>query len=113
MIYLASPYSHPNWLIRESRFLAARQAVGRLLASGHTIFSPIVYSHQFAETHGTEFTAWINFDFRMIDAASELWVLKIDGWDRSIGVIKEIEYARKERMIPVKFVDPETLKVSE
>jgi hypothetical protein len=45
VIYLASPYSHPNPAVREQRFQAACQAAAALLRSGQAVFAPIVHSH--------------------------------------------------------------------
>jgi hypothetical protein len=45
MIYLASPYSHPDAEVRERRFDAACRAAAALICQGKTIFSPIAHSH--------------------------------------------------------------------
>jgi hypothetical protein len=107
MIYLASPYSHPSPQVREARFVLVREATLRLLQT-LVVFSPIVYSHQFSAFIGTDFSAWQTFDNAMIDAAKELWVLKIDGWETSNGVWNEIEHAKATGK-PVKYIDPNTL----
>lgn len=44
MIYLASPYSHPEPRIKEARFRAAAQ----LFKRGHLVFCPIAMSHPLA-----------------------------------------------------------------
>jgi Domain of unknown function (DUF1937) len=49
MIYLASPYSHPDATVRESRFRAACQAVVALLLTGEVVFAPIVHCHPLVE----------------------------------------------------------------
>jgi len=43
-------------------------------------------------------------DLPILACASRLIVLRLDGWDRSRGVTKEIEFAA-ERGIPVEFID--------
>lgn len=110
MIYLASPYSHDQPAVRQRRYELARDVTGRLIQVGHVVFSPIVYSHQFAESHGTEFRAWSFFDLAMIDAASELIVLMIDGWELSKGVWAEVEHA-KQKGITVRYMNPQTMEV--
>jgi Domain of unknown function (DUF1937). len=45
MIYLASPYSHPDPLVREARFDAACRAMADLVHAGQIVFSPIVHGH--------------------------------------------------------------------
>ena len=46
MIYLASPYSHPDPLVRHARFEAACQATAGLLRAGRPVFAPIVQGHE-------------------------------------------------------------------
>ena len=56
MIYLASPYSHPDPAVRKERFHAACQARAELIRAGWIVFSPIVHSHPLVE-HGVP-TTW-------------------------------------------------------
>jgi nucleoside 2-deoxyribosyltransferase len=112
MIYLASPYSDPSSDVRHDRFLAAKAATMRLLKAGHLVFSPITYSHQFADLLGTDFEAWRTFDLAMIDCCDELWVLKLGGYFESSGVWNELEYANAIGK-PVKYLDPTTLEAVE
>ncbi len=45
MIYLASPYTHVDAAVRESRFDAACLAMSTLMRAGLSVYSPIVHSH--------------------------------------------------------------------
>lgn len=45
MIYLASPYSHPDPAVEELRFEAACEAACKLMQQGHHVFSPIAHTH--------------------------------------------------------------------
>jgi hypothetical protein len=76
MIYLASPYSHPDAFVRERRFQAACEAAARLMQDGHHVFSPIAHSLTIA-VHGvpTDWTYWKTFDSHMLAACGELAVL--------------------------------------
>lgn len=109
MIYLASPYSHEQPAVRQRRYELAREATGKLIELGHVVFSPIVYSHQFAASHGTDFAAWESFDLAMIGIAEELIVLMIGGWETSKGVWAEVEHA-KQSGVSVKYMNPETME---
>lgn len=95
MIYLVSPYSHEQESVRHRRFLQARDYTYYALARGVSLFSPIVYGHQFSREYGagTAHEDWLTFNCDMMDAAECLWVLKLDGWETSRGVQHEIEYA--------------------
>jgi nucleoside 2-deoxyribosyltransferase len=96
MIYLASPYSHPDPAVREHRFQAACRAAARLIRLGRTVYSPIAHSHSIA-AHGlpTEWEFWESIDRRHLDDCDEVVVLMLDGWKTSAGVQAEIKYAEK------------------
>ena len=96
MIYLASPYSHPDPLVRKTRFLLAEQATAILLNQGIFTFSPIVHCHALAERHTipTDFAFWRGYNFDMLRRADLVSVLAIPGWKESVGVQAEIEMAR-------------------
>jgi len=107
MIYLASPYSHPDPRVREHRFRAACQATASLLRDGHVIFSPIVHSHPLvAFGLPTVWSSWERIDRAYLERCDEVMVLMLDGWEASIGVQAEIGIARALGK-PVRFVAPE------
>ena len=99
MIYLASPYSsHESETVERWRFEKVQEVTASLLAKGLTVFSPIAYSHQFV-THfqgfGKCFESWRFFDEEMIAACDEVWCLKLPDWEKSRGVIAELQLARQ------------------
>lgn len=104
MIYLASPYSHPDAAVRQLRFEKVRELTAELLKSGAVVFSPIVYGHMIA----TEFKLpgdakyWFNFNRAILRHASSMIVYQLDGWRESKGVQQEISLAT-ELGIPVGF----------
>ena len=106
LIYLASPYSHPNKAVVEERYLAVCRAAGEFMRQGHLIYSPIAHTHALAQTSQlpTDFEFWGDFDEAMISRCSELWVLMLDGYDESRGVAEEIAIA-DAREIPVVYMD--------
>lgn len=98
MIYLASPYSHPDPEVRRDRFLAVCSAAARLIYNGHRVFSPVAHSHPIAMTGHVDAMAhklWLDWSLDMLGRCDVLWVLKIPGWDQSKGVCMEIEAAMK------------------
>jgi hypothetical protein len=96
MIYLASPYSHPDPAVREQRYAAALLFTAQQLSEGIAIFSPIVYGHQLSIVHSfpTDAKSWASFNDDMLDICDRLWVLKLDGWEQSVGVAEEIRQAK-------------------
>lgn len=107
MIYLASPYSHPDPAVREARFQAACRQAAEMLRCGILVFSPIAHTHPIAK-YGLplEWARWEKYDRIFLEMCSEVWVLTLDGWQESKGVQAEIGIAR-ELGKPVVFVEPE------
>ncbi len=79
MIYLASPYTHPDPAVRQARFEAACRAAAAMIRAGKTVFSPVVHSHPLTQ-YGLPFDwrAWSKHDRRFLEACDELVVLTLD-----------------------------------
>ena len=107
MIYLASPYSHPDEAVRKERAIAALRYTSAQMALGYLIFSPIVYGYQFHAcdlTEGDHIT-WLAFNNYMINKSTEMHVLRLEGWKESAGIKDEWEFA--ERLgLRIRTVDP-------
>lgn len=108
MIYLASPYTHPNPKVREARAADAARVSAILMKGSRHVCSPIAHTHAIAVAGGLlkgwEF--WKPYDTWFIKRVDEVWVLMIDGWRESRGVTEEIGMAR-ELGKPLRFVDAE------
>jgi len=113
MIYLASPYSHPDPSVREQRFHAACQAAAGLIRSGATVFSPIAHSHSIAQ-HGlpTDWRFWERHVREQLLYCDEVVVLTLDSWRDSQGVRAEIQIAAELGKL-VWYLDPPRSKSSE
>jgi nucleoside 2-deoxyribosyltransferase len=107
MIYLASPYSHPDATVCEARFRAACRATAALLRAGCAVYSPVVHGHPLVE-HGlpTDWTFWEQFDRDYLERCDEVIVLMLDGWRESAGVQAEVQIAR-DLGKPVRYTAPE------
>lgn len=95
IIYLASPCSHPDADVREERFQAVCREAAKIMESGQMVFSPMAHGHPIA-LYGdlpSDWEYWAKYDRKLIEFCSELWVLMIDGWKESKGVINEIKIA--------------------
>lgn len=105
MIYLASPYTHPDPVVREDRFHIVCRAAGHFMAKGHKIFSPIAHTHPIcvAKELPFEFGFWAELDKEMIRLCDEFWILQMDGWRESKGIAAELDYANSLGK-PVKYV---------
>lgn len=100
MIYLASPYSADDPFEMEARYLAAAKALAWLLKERYWTFSPIVHCHELKKIVQLpgDHEFWLDYDCYILSRCSALYVLGIDGWERSKGVTMEREFARKNNI---------------
>ncbi|WP_165899762.1 DUF1937 family protein [Borborobacter arsenicus] len=90
--YLGSPYSlYKHGLHRAAR--EAAMAAARLMEIGLVVYAPIPHGHSIAcwGDLPAEWEFWKRQCQPYIDAASSLVVLKLDGWQDSVGLTYEIE----------------------
>lgn len=107
LVYLASPYSHPDGHVRTKRFEEVCKKAAELMGAGYLVFCPIAHSHPIEVIGMPDIKSgdwWLRQDFAILKACDELVVLKMDGWDKSYGVGKEIEFA-KNHNIPVVYME--------
>jgi hypothetical protein len=81
-------------------------AVGdKLILEGKHIFSPITESHMYQQygDAGHKWDFWEKHDKLMLRKCDELWVLTLPGWEESVGVQAEIQYANQRKM-PIKYI---------
>lgn len=97
LAYLAVPYQHVDRSVMVERFNTVNCVAARLMAEGRYIFSPISHTHPIAECgdlpRGWEY--WHGYDRAMLSCCSTLIVLRLPGWDESIGVQAEIRIAQE------------------
>jgi len=111
MLYLASPYTSPHGHIMQGRYIAACHAAATIALEGKCVYSPIVHWHMVAVMHSLprDFAFWDKQSFAMIDISAGVIVLQLEGWEQSIGVMKEIEYAQA-RGLPVTYMAEEEIQ---
>lgn len=111
IIYLGSPYSHPDPHIMQLRYEFIRDYAAELINRGICAFSPIVYGHEMAKhnTLPTDAAWWEAFNFAFLARSTELHICCIDGWEESKGLKAEIDFAEKNG-IPVSFHYPSWTK---
>lgn len=94
MIYLASPYTHPDPFVREQRYLEAAKMCAEYLKQRRWVYSPIVHCHELAKIIELPKDAsyWEAYNYHMLSRSTELHVLMIEGWGESKGVAAEINF---------------------
>jgi len=103
VIYLAAPYTG----MEELSFEVSCMVAAFLMKTGKVVYSPIVYGHTLATKYDlpADCDFWLMQDLDMICRCDELYVITLEGWDKSLGVAAEIEEALMMGM-PVSFIDP-------
>lgn len=101
LAYLASPYSHPDKKVEDERYQLVAQVAANLVDHGHLIFCPITHARPMApyrqlkpRLNGSGFNSWEHMDLEFIKRCDELWVVCLEGWDKSVGVQAETKFAR-------------------
>lgn len=107
LVYLATPYSHPDPSVEQIRFEVVNRVAAKLMAEGEHIFSPISHTHPIALAgelpKNWEF--WKEYDTAILSVCSKLIVLRQVGWEWSKGVTEEVKIA-ESLGIPVSYIDP-------
>jgi len=102
MIYIASPYTHPDPEVRKKRYLQVHHYTRTCMDMGEVVFSPIVYGHEF--TGGNEAAIshhyWQRFNEHILINATQMRILKLKGWEESAGIKAELDFAQRNN-IPV------------
>lgn len=106
MIYLATQYSHPDELVRQTRYLLAMEITAELINRELVVYSPIVHCHEMAKRHGfpTDTKFWEQYNNSFIRHCEQMLVLVTPDLHTSKGVMAEIEFAR-QCFIPIVFID--------
>ena len=111
--YLASPYSHKDWKIKKQRAEAVTKAAVDLLHQGVYCFAPIAYNEPWEKFDlPGDWQFWEKFDKAFIDKMDGVIVLQLDGWEQSVGVAAEIQYAKSVNK-PVYYITESQIETRE
>lgn len=108
IVYLATPYTHANPRVLTRRFNLVNKAAANLINSGHFVFSPISMNHgiKLAADLPCLWSFWEAYDSAFLRRCSKMFVLKLPGWEKSVGVSAEIAIAKKLK-IPIEYLEKE------
>ncbi len=98
-VYVACPYTDELPSVMQWRYEQVTIFSVYLLLRDVLPFSPISTTHHLVKFGmGVFFDAWERFDLSWMEWADELWVLCLPGWELSVGVAREIEFAESAGM---------------
>jgi hypothetical protein len=113
LYYLASPYSHADLEVMRTRADVVTKAAVDLLRQNIFVFAPIAYNAPWEKYHlPSDWTFWQYFDKTFISRSDAIVVLQIDGWEKSVGIAAEIEFAEQSK-IPVLYVTLEQIETGD
>ena len=104
LVYVAVPYLNRSNKVINSRFEKVTRFSARLVSEGYRPYSPITHNHLINKylDLSLEHHDWLKYDFLFLKHCKKLFVLKLPGWEDSIGVAAEIKMAKKLG-IPIKY----------
>jgi hypothetical protein len=91
MIYLASPYAHPDPKVRKLRVKNITAVARQMIMRGDPVFSPVVYTSQF-KIKEFQHEDWLRFDFYFLSISARMLVVPMQGWRESKGIAEEMAY---------------------
>lgn len=98
LVYVASPYSHPDDSTMAERYSEVMDLIYTLsMAFPDAFFSPILHYHPVALTNDMEksYGYWRNINHAYMRRCDRMICACIDGWEESLGVKGELEYAKE------------------
>jgi len=100
LIYLATPYSHPDPMIVEVRFNAINRIAADLMGRGVYVFSPISHTHPIAMAGDlpTSFEYWREYCTATLQMCAGMIIAMSPGWMKSKGVAGETAIAQARGM---------------
>ena len=104
MIYVASPYTHKLEHVMQDRYEAVCAFCAQAVLGRHFLYSPIAHWHPIAQDYflPRDATWWREYNEHFLKLANQLWVLRLDGWMESEGILREVKFA-KENAIKISY----------
>jgi len=102
LYYLANPYNGTDQQ-KQGRFKKCCQVTSHFIKNGVHVFSPVVHNHAMLETVNDWTleecqTLILPYDFTYLGKAKAMIVLMLDGWEKSYGVEKELEFCCQNKI---------------
>lgn len=96
LVYLSMPFNDKDSGVMYRRMVQFWKTAGELISAGVHVVSPMSMEPTLRYSDmTTNWESWANYANALIAASEEVWVMQLDGWDKSSGVAGEILYARE------------------
>lgn len=107
LIYLACPFRHADPRVQKKRCAAANYVTAQLSSQGRHVFSPLTHNGILIDILQDTVPGehWMQFDLAVLAGCKYLFILKMEGWELSKGVQREILFAQ-QRGILVEGIEP-------
>jgi hypothetical protein len=96
---MASPFTHKSKRVRDMRAKLATKAAIDLLKHNIMVFAPIPYNANWTRNDSgglpVEWSFWETYDKNFLHRCDGLIILQLEGWNKSVGVTAETQYARE------------------
>ncbi|HBT77230.1 MAG TPA: hypothetical protein DEB39_09980 [Planctomycetaceae bacterium] len=92
LLYLSTPFTHPDPSVRLDRYQKSCRVQARLIEAGIACFNPLAHSVPAVELGGLTAThaQFMALDLSILRRCDELLVVGLDGWTESVGVRAEM-----------------------
>jgi hypothetical protein len=98
LVYLASPYSHPDEKVRERRYDEVLRIMLLVMQKGFAVYCPIVQIHHVCKLRNPkefQFSYFEQSDKLLLGRCDRLIICEMEGWQSSVGVTEEFRFARE------------------
>jgi len=95
LIYVSSPYTHSDSSVVENRMKCVTKYLAQLSAERKIAFSPLFMHYCFdcGVELPKDYDFWRNHCLTLLSKSDVMHVLLLPGWDDSIGVKDEMDFA--------------------
>lgn len=97
LIFLSSPLDHPDPKVRAERVKEILKIAAELGERGYTVITPVGYTVELQKIADFKY-GWYDWCLRLLKRCDVLWIVKMNGWEESLGMKLEIAFAKGKGM---------------
>lgn len=110
LIYVSCAFGQDDPHVREKRIDLVSRFCAEKMREGIIVFCPLIHNYYILR-YGLPigWSYWEKFNTQLLKRCDRLFVLKLEGWERSEGIQAEVTLARKFN-IPIEYHEFDPLK---